>query len=260
VAIETHIGRAQDRVEAEQAHVTDEQRAYDQFRTEVESLSVGPAGREPSSPATAAGAVSMSAPRQRGQTATEQVREAFDRTVRPHSVEDVDREESLVETLRDVFGDSIALVLSPETPHRLTPQVKAGILSQVAERQREIQLMTDGLGREADSLQSARRDVDGVIDWLVDANETPLSQLGFAALQRRHERLAAHRATCETLLRDRQKRLQSADGPGLDHRVLVNYLYQDFPVSYPVLSTVVRLADLLADCQRVVRNHLVRRV
>jgi hypothetical protein len=47
---------------------------------------------------------------------------------------------------------------------------------------------------------------------------------------------------------------------GVRNRDLVTSVYEDFSVSYPVLSTVCQLHDTIEDCRSVVRNHLVRRV
>ena len=80
----------------------------------------------------------------------------------------------------------------------------------------------------------------------------------------RHEQLSTHRDQCEERLLARQETIQTTTSQdaqiGLKHRSLVTYLYQAFPVSYPVLSTLTRLNALLADCQRIVRDHLTRRV
>jgi hypothetical protein len=102
-----------------------------------------------------------------------------------------------------------------------------------------------------------------VVEWVETAAETPLPQLGFDALAERHRRLAAFRERCDDVVADRQSLLGTTTGreleAGVRHGAVVEFVYADFPVEYPVLSTVARVADTCADCQRAVRDHLVRR-
>lgn len=98
----------------------------------------------------------------------------------------------------------------------------------------------------------------------LDADETPLTDLGFGQLQRRHETLGRHRDRCEELTGRRQEFLREITNQGAEagirHRNLVPYLYQDFPVDHPLLATVARLDDACTECQRAVRRYLIRRV
>jgi len=266
MAVETHLDRARTRVSAEQDQVTGERRAYERFRSEVESLQVSMRNR--SAPgATTAGVVSGGAGLQRDRSSQCQtVRDLFAETIRPHSLMDrgAGTEEPLLETIRQELGGSIAVVLSPETNHRLTSQARAAIRSKATDRIRKLDAMEQALEREADSVQSAHAEVESIADWLATANEASLLDLGFPELRQRHETLDAHRTVCETRLRDRQELLgntTSREGQiGLSHRSFVEYLYQDVPVSYPVLSACTRLDRVLADSQRTVRDHLTRRV
>ncbi|MFW6437213.1 MAG: DUF7260 family protein [Halococcoides sp.] len=108
--------------------------------------------------------------------------------------------------------------------------------------------------------------IDAIIeitDWLRDADETPLSALGFDALADRHERLASARRRCDRLAQDRQALLgetTARDGRvAVRHRDLVSTIAEPLSVDHPLLATVLRVEATCADCQRVVRAHLVRR-
>jgi hypothetical protein len=267
MVVETHLDRARSRVGAEHEQVTGERRAYEQFRSEVESLQVSMQSH--STPgATTAGVVSAGTRLQSDRSSSQcrAVRDLFAETIRPHSLTDrgAGTEEPLLETIRQELGGSIAVVLSPETNHRLTPQTRAAIRSKATDRIRKLDAMERALEREADSVQSARSELESITDWLATANETSLLELGFPELRQRHETLDAHRTACETRLHDRQELLgetTSREGQvGLSHRSFVAYLYQDLSVSYPILSTFTRLDGVLADSQRAVRDHLTRRV
>jgi len=259
--IETHVDSAREAVDRERGLLADEAAAYEEFRSRVASLSATEMGQ--GAGAAAPGGVAVrSARTDAGGEALERVRAAFAETVRPYSVDDVG-EEPLLETIRAELGDGIALALAPTTETGFTAGTKRAVLTAARERGRGIEATIDALEREAASLRSVGDAVDEVTEWLATADETPLSTLGFDALRDRHERLADHRERCERLLADRQELLLSTTGRNesadVSHRSLVRYLYSSFPVVYPVLSTVTRLYDLLADCQHAVRDHLTRR-
>ena len=103
----------------------------------------------------------------------------------------------------------------------------------------------------------------GQVTATVESVEAAVTNLGFGALQRRHETLASHRDRCEELARERQVFLEGTTNDGIDvgvrHRSVLPYLYQDFPVDHPVLATAAELDQTCWECQRAVRDHLVRR-
>lgn len=187
----------------------------------------------------------------------------FAETIRPHSVADLDDPESLLETIREEFTDAVAVALAPTTEASFTPELKQMVLAEAQSRRAEATALQNALERENTHLNEAAAAVDDIIGWIVNANETPLIDLGFDALQQRHEILASHRASCEDVARDRQEFLKETTNNGVDagvrHRSLIPYLYQDFPVDHPVLATVATLDETCEECQRTVRDHLVRR-
>jgi hypothetical protein len=264
--IETHIDSALTRVERERTYVEEERRAYERFHSEVASLSPQPATAQSTGTLSAGGRLSLSGCSQSkpAKTDARRIRESFSETVRPHSVDDLDAEESLLETIREELGDSIAFALAPGADAEVTPQIQNAICSTAKQRRRELAAMGCALGREKESLEAAAQDCQTITEWVVDHNQPSLLELGFPELQRHHEQLADHRGRCEDRLYARQKTIQTTTSRdariGLQHRSLVTSLYQEFPVSYPVLSTLTRLEALLADCQQTVRDHLTRRV
>jgi len=264
MSIETHIDSALTRVKQEQTHIDAECQAYERFLSGVTSLSPQPAAAPVTNPSAAGGTLSVPAGSQPDAATTDadRVRELFAETVRPHSVADLDTEEPLLKTIREELGDSLAFVLASETNAGVSPQVQSAICSKSQQRLQELKTMRSVVDREYESLQAADNDYQTVSKWVEEHNQTSLAELEFSELQRRHEQLSTYRNRCEERLRVRQETIHSMTSRdaqlGLEHDSLLMYLYQEFPVSYPVLSTVTRLHTLLADRQRSVRDHLTR--
>ncbi|MFK5603507.1 MULTISPECIES: DUF7260 family protein [Haloferax] len=259
---------ALDRVASEREQVLAKRRAVERFERRVRKLAAQSA-RPPAGTtrATACGAASVAAATRRDDAADEgrrRVRELFAETIRPHSVSDVSESEPLAVTIREEFGPEVATALSPDAGSRFTPAVKEAVVSAATERQRGLDGMCRALDGEERSLRAALAVLDECEDWVARADETPLSELGFDALRRRHETLAGHREACDRLVRERQRHLNGAThhtaAVEVDHRFLATYLYEDRATDYPVLAAATRVDDSCADCQRAVRDHLVRRV
>jgi hypothetical protein len=261
---ETHIDHARDRVQAEQEAVDAKQAAFGSFINHVEDMSSEPAQSLSLGMRAAAGAQL-----QQGTSGTNRCREvrtAFGETVQPHSTADIDGTgpEPLLETIRHELSEAIAVALAPTTETSLTADIQRVVLTEADTRRTETIALGRALGREETVLEDATETVDTITAWIADANETPLTDRDFEALQDHHETLATHRRSCEELIYERQTFLQGATSlaaeAGVHHQSLVPYLYQDFPIDYPVLVTAVRLDSTCAECQRAVRDHLVRRV
>ncbi|POG53798.1 DUF7260 family protein [Haloferax marisrubri] len=262
------VRAALDRVEREREQVVAKRRAVQRFERRVRKLAAQserpPAG---TARATACGAASVPAATRRDDAAgaeRRRVRELFAETIRPHSVSDVNESEPLAVTIREEFGPEVATALSPEAGSRFTPAVKEAVVSAATSRQRGLDGMRRALDAEERSLRAALASLDECEDWLLRADETPLSGLGFDALRQRHETLADHREACDRVVRERQRHLNGAThhtaAVEVDHRFLATYLYEDRATDYPVLTAATRMDGLCADCQRAVRDHLVRRV
>jgi hypothetical protein len=265
MTIETHIQQALDRVRDEQVAIEEKQTGYERFVREVEAISAETLTHNRSRQTTAGAVATMTATPSNGADSCQRVRERFADTVRPHSTADVEHPETLLETIAVELSEQIAVALAPQNATTgFTAGLKNGVLSEAAQRQRELRAMERALDREAASLIDAKNTLDGVLQWLTEANETRLTTLDFAALRARHDRLDGFRNQCGTIARERQSLLHattSADGEvGIAQQELVGCLYVAFPVAYPVLSTVVRVEQVCLRCQRAIRDHLVRRV
>jgi hypothetical protein len=261
MTVDTHIERARTRVQTELEIVEAKLEAAEDFLEAVEALSTAsaPSPTADTSP-TGAGLVRAAST---AEDHCRTVRQVFTETIRPHSIDDLDGPEPLLETVRAELSEEVAVALAPTTDTSFTPAVKRAVVAEASSLRGETGVMRRALERERAGLDTAGDTVDDVVGWVVDADETPLTALGFEALRERHETLARHRDRCERLAERRQAFLAGTTNDGVDvglrHRRLVRYLYDDFPMDYPVLVTVARLDDACAQCQRAVRRHLVRR-
>ncbi|EMA42224.1 hypothetical protein C448_11856 [Halococcus morrhuae DSM 1307] len=263
MTVETHIRQAIDRVHEEQAAIDGKQAAYRRFVTGVEGVAVetptGQRGGLRTGPAATVAASSSG-----GSNSRQQVRERFAETVRPHSTADVDDPETLLETIGVELSEQVAMALAPQNMTGFTANLKQGVLSEAAQRRHELRAMERALDREEASLVAANDAIDELLAWIVDANETALTDCGFEVLRARHERLDGFHDRCGTIAHERQSLLHattSVDAQvGITQQELVNCLYDGFPVAYPVLSTIVRVKQICDECQRAIRAHLVRRV
>lgn len=264
MTVETHVEQALARVREEQAAIEGKQTAYKHFVSGVEKTSVEPSTTNGLQTTTGPVATMHSTP-SGGSESRKQVRELFAETVRPHSTADIDDPETLLETIAAELSDRVAVALAPQNATTgFAAGLKNGVLSEAAQRRSELRAMERALDREEASLVAAKETIDEVLQWIVEANETQLTDLGFEALRTRHDRLDGFCDRCETIARERQSLLHAttnADGKtGIPHQQLMNCLYVAFPVTYPLLSTVVRVEQVCNQCQRAIRDHLIRRV
>lgn len=260
MTVTTLVTQAQKRVERERDAIADLRQGYSRFTAQVRDVSVQ-TGQPRSTPGATSGATP--AARSRATDGCKQIRQLFAETIQPHSGVDLEYSESLMQTIAEECGRDVALLLSPTTGNQFTSDVKQAVLTATAQRQAEIEAFQSALDREATALETAADDLAVVTDWLVDADEIPLTELGFDSLQDRHERLDAHRERCSAVARRRQNVLErttaSAGQAAIGHHSLVRHLYTDLAATHPVLVTAARLDDLCDSCQRTVRKHLTRR-
>ena len=217
----TRIHDALTRVQTEQDSVDAKRDAIDRFINRVEDCSPVP------NPATATGATAAVGPvSQRSQGTTDQcgvVRQAFVETIQPHSLDDVDHQESLHEPILTELSESIAVALAPTTKATFSPELKQVVLTKSHVRRAAAENLRRALGREASELVDARDIVDDITEWIATADETPLTQLGFEELRARHETLARYRSQCVEIAGHRHELLNGATSPKPSASVTVSW-------------------------------------
>ena len=124
MAVNTYFDHARTCVHAEQEAIDAKLDAYETFIRRVRDLETEQTPSSTAGITTAGGATHLSADgsdTDRCQT----VRTAFDKTIRLHSVADIDGAESLLETIREEFTDAIAVALAPTTEASFTPEFRS---------------------------------------------------------------------------------------------------------------------------------------
>lgn len=254
MTVDTRVPAALERVRAERTVVEEKLAAYDAFVERTREVPTDAASGGTPSPV---GTTLATGSRRGGGCGA--VRDAFDATVRDAA--DVDGE-SIFETLAAELGDDVAVALAPTTGSALTPEFRKQIVSAATDRRWQLRTMATALDREVSSLAAAREDFATVREWLERADGTPLTALDFDGLRERHERLDDCLSRCARRARERQSFLDGSTSEhgqvGLEHRALVGFLYEDFPVDHPVLSGVATATATCERCQRNVRAHLTR--
>ena len=261
MAVDTHIKEARARVRAEREAVDAKRDAFEAFVQRVEEAPIDRTA------ASSVGVTTVAGTQQRSTRTTDSgcgaVLTAFAETIRPHCVEDVDTGESLLETVRAEFTESIAVALAPTTGASFTSELKRTVVAEAETRRAEATAFDRALDREMSQLDDANEVVNGITDWLRRAEEPPASAIEFDALKLRHETLEDHRSRCDALARRRQAFLEEATNngvkAGIRHRQLMPHLYDAPPVDHPVLATAAQLDSACKAYQRAVRDQLIRR-
>lgn len=281
VRLRTHA--AVDRATGERERVEEKRAAFERFAARVENVSPespatgdaltkngasmkrgtsaktlrrASAGVTPASNGNAPGGVLTAGSPSASSGGVGAIRAAFRELVLPLTAAD-----SVDEALADELSPDLAAAFAPAA-NGFGPEPKRQLLERVRERRTECRLLADAIDDEREQLRDATEELDGVVAWLVSADETPLTELEFEQLRERHERLETHRERCDELAAERQAALGGTRNDGLTgirKRDVLALLYDDFAVDHPVLADVARLTDLLADCQRTVRRHLCTR-
>ncbi|WP_435178297.1 DUF7260 family protein [Halorussus sp. AFM4] len=259
--VELRTPEAVERAAAERDRIEEKVEAFAAFGDRVAELSAD-AGRragaaKPAAARSAQSAVVAGGASTQSVETTANVREAFRETVLPYA-----EPESPQQAMADELSPELTTALSPAAAG-LTPGLKDQLLSRVERRRRECRLLADAIETERERLDELGEELGRIVDEVADADETPLLQLGFEELRERHDRLAELRERCDRLAADRQAAIRGArrDGlTGVRQSELLDHLYGDLRAAHPGLADLARLDAVLADCQRVVRDHLCSRV
>lgn len=226
----TRIPEALGRVQEERSRTGAEREALGAFATRLETMATD---TQPSPKQPGRGRLGLSEDSSQSGVAMERVRDAYRETVMATEHYQEDYGESLGANVTGEFGPDLATaIVHGET---LTPQLQQTLIaaSHTAVNERNSYLQT--LTTEHKSLQTAKRHLhthSETLDRLRDHLKTPEP---FSALIETHAHLENLTADCTRLLEDRQATLTNQPHDDHHHH-LTEYLYRDYPWTYPVLA------------------------
>jgi hypothetical protein len=166
----------------------------------------------------------------------------------PHYEEDYG--ESFAAHFASEFGDEVAGAVL--TNDRLTPQLKAVLLSEVRAGRRQRSEYVEALEREERRLREANSLLQCVHEQTSRVDGKRLRRLPFEELSERIETLDARHDRLVVALEDRQERLREGVTFGWDRRdseSVYQYLYKDVDATYPVLADGAELLGKLKDIE-----------
>ena len=166
------------------------------------------------------------------------------------------------------YGDDVLAQMATELDPELVASLQRGSLSETAKQgvfhhakeaatKRSDLLVT--LESEREALDDAEGDLEGVLSELRSMNQQPLGQIPYGQLGAYHDRLESLRGHVETLIADRQERIQDHKRQlrlGHDAVTLQEYLYNGDGPTYPVLEAETRLERLIGRAQQRVRRAI----
>jgi hypothetical protein len=259
VSVDTDVDRARERVADEREWTTEKHRAFEDFADAVAEIDVATPGGT-----VAFGGPTAVATTNESRAGVSAVLDAFEEHLDPYSGDARESPDTVHEAVATEFSAELAVSLcGGDSAGMLTPQLKGVVQAETRSRIDELDVMGRALEREDVSLDSVDDAAGEICGWFVEHNPTPLPELGFDRLRDCHETIEGHRERLDAVAAERQDHLHATTGSsaavGIDHRVLVEYLYAGFPVSYPALATLARLDDACKEAQRSLRAHLVAR-
>lgn len=163
----------------------------------------------------------------------ERVRTAFRGTVMSVAHYDDVYGESLDEHVAAEYGADLATGVQPASSVSFTPRYRTTLQTATDQSVRERQLFLDTLDREVTSIETARSELGELLGQLDTTTVPDWYRETFAA-------------ELDHLVYDRQETIRThKTGSYLGDHALCEYLYEDQPWTYPVLTAVVRVREAI---------------
>lgn len=258
----SRLGRTRERIGDELSRTAEKRQALDRFESAVQSVEAASVAGGDVRTTTNGTLTGAGGDRTAGRR---RVRSAFEEHVEPLSGDVLEEPDTVHEAIATELSRDVAVALAGTgTSTGLSPHLKQAVLDESSSRRRELELMTRTLERERESVATASATLDDVREWLDARTDVRLFDRAFETLVDWHGRLDAHVEALDAVAARRQAHLDRTTGldatVALRHWTLAEYLYAEFPVTYPVLDECASLASACLSAQRAVRGHVARRV
>ena len=251
------VRRAHETVRIERRRTNDERAAFAAFRSRLDAIpATTSAGVTPDWLSASPQAIGHERP----QMGTEllAVRDAYRSTVMsvPHYEEEYN--DTYVASLAAEFGPELAAALTRESV--LHEHVRQSVLEQTTaaiETRDEFETVLD---REQESVRAAADELHSLDESVESLGETAVEQQDFGALDAHRARLEVLECRCDKVATNRQEeraateRSMHFDGETDD---VQTYLYQELPVTYPVLAAVAAVGRRIDAVRRDVERAII---
>ncbi|AXR76586.1 DUF7260 family protein [Natrarchaeobaculum sulfurireducens] len=163
--------------------------------------------------------------------------------------------EHWTEHLRGEFNQDLAAALEHQTT--LSPEVKQALLEATDQSIASRRRILGSVEREAELVETARRDLKSIHTAVESILAQPLEQLEFNALRLSRARLLELEAACDELVAVRQPQISGRrDLTMAGIGAFEQYLYDDCAHTYPVLSAVADLGERIDRERRALERSL----
>lgn len=243
---ESTLQDASEHLRVERRKLVDEQYAFDQFRSELETLS-------PAKPVQHEFEWAMA----EGPTGTDRVCDAYRSTVMtvPHYDEEYD--DPLGRSMASEFNKDIAAAVTGND--RLGPELKRSVLELTTEAIERRELLVQMIDEELDSLKRCLGALGEIRERTLSLLNQPVDNLEYNSLQSTRDRLYGIIEDCEALATRRQSDLRDHTRQSLiDIGDVSEYLYSDRAIIHPVLSDVTSMLSVLDRTVSYVERTLAR--
>lgn len=165
--------------------------------------------------------------------------------------------EHWTEHLRGEFNQELAAALEHQTT--LSPEVKQALLEATDQSIASRRRILGSVEREAELVETARRDLKSIHAAVESILAQPLEQLEFNALRLSRARLLELEAACDELVAVRQPQIRDRrDLTMAGIGVFEQHLYDGCEHTYPVLSAIADLGERIDRERRALERSLAR--
>jgi hypothetical protein len=182
------------------------------------------------------------------------VREAYEQTVMNTPHYDDEYGDTYAESVAAEFGPDLAAALAE--PRQLTPAVQRQVVAAARDARARRERLLSALAAEREAVTDARAELDAAREALVAVRSRPFYECDRRELGRLAADLDDLEARCSGLAERRQAGdLEPSPASfSLSDATLPEYVYQQLPVTYPVLDAVGAAADAVAETRRAVER------
>jgi hypothetical protein len=228
------ISSAIDILLTEYNQVTEEIRAFEQFKKRVLNISINTDSRN------TVGRFRY----ERKPTAggTNRVRTAYDETVMSVSHYDAEYGDTYASSVSEEFGPDIATALTESS--ELTPILKSALINQIENIIESRKELRKTIQLEQDSIKSAHEDLNDLAKMLCNYTKNEFSHMNYNQLSKYKNKTCKNKRVLDEVAIIRQQDINKIRKSMQTDRTtsdLYSYLYQSLSTTYPVLNIIGQL-------------------